>query len=258
MLNLNKVGRPLCLISGGKYKGHVVSVSDNLTATDDDHTLIKEFKQLRIANDSAFQQVPDSTKNREILYITGPSGSGKSTYTRKYLEQYKKKYKHNPIYLFSALPDDESLDDIKPKRIMIDESLVNDPISVEEFRDCAVIFDDIDVISNKLIRAEIYNILNKILEIGRHFSITCIVTNHLPTNGRDTRRILNESHSVTYFPHSASGRIKYLLIDYLGIDKKMIRKFRISNSRWCTIFKNYPQLYMLEREIGLLNEDDNI
>ena len=121
-----------------------------------------------------------------------------------------------------------------------------------------MIFDDIDVISNKGIREEIYNILNKILEIGRHFSITCIVTNHLPTNGRDTRRILNESHSVTYFPHSASGRIKYLLIDYLGIDKKMIRKFRTSNSRWATIYKNYPQIYMLEREIGLLNEDDNL
>ena len=241
MLNLNKVGRPMCLINGGKYKGHVVSVSDNLTEqTDDDkgNGLIKEFKQLRIANDGAFQQVPDSTKAREILYITGPSGSGKSTYTRKYLEQYKKKYKHNPVYLFSALPDDESLDDIKPKRIMLDESLVNDPISVEEFRDCAVIFDDIDVISNKSIREEIYNILNKILEIGRHFKITCIVTNHLPTNGRDTRRILNEAHTVTYFPHSASGRIKYLLIDYLGIDKHMISKFRKSNSRWCTIFKN--------------------
>ena len=139
MLNLNKVGRPLCLINGGKYKGHVVSVSDNLVAADDgDHTLIKEFKQLRIANDSTFQQVPDTT------------------------------------------------------------------------------------------------------------------------NGRDTRRILNESHSVTYFPHSASGRIKYLLIDYLGIDKKMINKFRKSNSRWATIHKNYPQIYMLEREIGLLNEDDNL
>ena len=77
MLNLNKVGRPLCLISGGKYKGHVVSVSDDLTADDDDHNLIKEFKQLKIANDSTFQQLPDSTKAREILYITGPSGSGK-------------------------------------------------------------------------------------------------------------------------------------------------------------------------------------
>ena len=93
MLNLNKVGRPLCKIDGGKYDGHLISVSDQHapTAADGEDGLIREFRQLRIANDSKLQQVPDSTKEREILYITGPSGSGKSTYTRKFLEQYKKK-----------------------------------------------------------------------------------------------------------------------------------------------------------------------
>ena len=157
MLNLASIGRPLCKIDGGKYKNHVISEGA-------DDGVLKEFKQLKIANDSKFQQIPDDTKAREILYITGPSGSGKSTYTRKYLEQYKKTYKKNPIYLFSALPEDESLDDIKPKRILLDESLISDPISVEDFRDCAVIFDDIDVISNKRIRDELYSILNKVLD----------------------------------------------------------------------------------------------
>ena len=33
MLNLNKAGRPLCRIEGGKYNGQVVSVSDNLTSS---------------------------------------------------------------------------------------------------------------------------------------------------------------------------------------------------------------------------------
>jgi hypothetical protein len=57
---------------------------------------------------------------------------------------------------------------------------------VEELKDSVTIFDDIDVISNKRIRDAVYNILNQVLEIGRHFKITCIVTNHLPTNGKDT------------------------------------------------------------------------
>jgi hypothetical protein len=64
---------------------------------------------------------------------------------------------------------------------------------------------------------------------------------------------LNEAHTVTYFPHSASGKIKYLLQEYLGLDRKMIARFKRANSRWCTIYKNYPQVYMVEREIGLLN-----
>ena len=37
----------------------------------------------------------------------------------------------------------------------------------------------------------------------------------------------------------------------------MIAYFRRQNSRWCCIFKNYPQIYMLEHEIGLLNNLDD-
>ena len=122
MLNLNKVGRPLAKIDGGKYSGRVVSVSDQFRTNEaDSDELISEFRQLKIANDSKFQHVPDTTKEREILYISGPSGSGKSTYTRKYLEQYKKKFKNRPIYLFSSLPSDDSLDKIQPKRIKLED-----------------------------------------------------------------------------------------------------------------------------------------
>ena len=259
MLNLSKIGRSLCKIDGGKFNNQIVSVSDQFTSnTEPEHDgIIKEFRQLKIANDAKFQQIPDSTKEREILYITGPSGSGKSTYTRKFLEQYKKKHKDRPIYLFSSLPSDESLDKIRPKRFKIEDSLYKDPIEVEELKDSVCIFDDIDVISDKKIREAVYNILNQILEIGRHFKITCIVTNHLPTNGKDTRRILNECHTVTYFPHSAGGKIKYLLEEYVGLDKKQIAYMKKQRSRWCTLYKNYPMAYMLEHEVGLLNVLDD-
>ena len=91
MLNLNKVGRPLTRIEGGTYNGMIVSVSDQFASNAEDAArqdgLIKEFRQLNIANDSKFQHIPDTTKEGDILYITGPSGSGQSAYTRKYLEQ---------------------------------------------------------------------------------------------------------------------------------------------------------------------------
>jgi len=166
MLNLNDIGRPLAKIIGGKYDGKQISVSDKF-GDQNDETLIKEFKQLKIPNDAKLQQVPDTTKEREIIYMTGPSGSGKSTYVRKYLEQFKKKNKDHPIYIFSSLPEDESLDAVKPQRIRLDESIYQDPIAIEDLSDSVVIFDDIDVISDKKIRDAVYNILNKTLEIGR-------------------------------------------------------------------------------------------
>jgi hypothetical protein len=136
------------------------------------------------------------------------------------------------------LPEDSSIDPVKPKRIRIDESLCEDPIPIEEFANSCVIFDDVDCISDKKIKEAIYAIMNKILEISRQFSTSCIVTNHLPTDGRATRRILNEAQTVTYFPHSAGNKIRYLLENYIGVDKKQISRFKRMNTRSVLIFKN--------------------
>ena len=71
MLNLNKVGRPLARIEGGTYNGMIVSVSDHFASNGDDEYrsgLIKEFRQLKIANDSKFQHIPDTTKERDPLH----------------------------------------------------------------------------------------------------------------------------------------------------------------------------------------------
>ena len=171
-----------------------------------------------------------------------------------FLEQYVKKFKSRPVYLLPSLPSDESLDKIKPKRIKLDDSLYLDPIKVQELKESVCILNDIDAIADKKIREAVCNILRQILEIGRHFEIHCIVTNHLPTNGKDTRRILNEAHTVTYFPHSA-GNIKYLFEEYVGLDRKQIAHMKRQRSRACTIFKNSPQCYLLQNEIGLLDLD---
>ncbi|MFM7979388.1 MAG: hypothetical protein ACKPKO_08745, partial [Candidatus Fonsibacter sp.] len=60
---------------------------------------------------------------------------------------------------------------------------------------------------------------------------------------------------VTYFPHSAGGQIKYLLEEYVGLDRKQIAYMKRQMPRACTIFKNYPQCYLLQNEIGLLDLD---
>ena len=69
MLNFNEIGRPLCRIVGGKYDRKVISVSDKFSSKDEDETLMKEFRLLKIPNDAKFQQIPDTTKGRERLYI---------------------------------------------------------------------------------------------------------------------------------------------------------------------------------------------
>lgn len=253
-LNFDKIGRYLCKINSGKFNKKIVSV---YTDGKDEDEINKPFNSLKLTGDAKFQQIPDPDIERQIMYITGASGSGKSTYIKNYCKEYKKMFKDNEIYLFSALKDDESLDELKPKRLKIDDSLIQDPLLVDDFKNSMVIFDDIDVISHKGQRNEVYNILNQILEVGRHFHISCCISNHLPTAGKDTRRVLNEAHSIVYFPHSGSLKsLKYLLIEYVGLDKETMKKIKNSKSRWCCIFKNYPQICMTEKDIYLLSNEE--
>ena len=165
----------------------------------------------------------------------------------------EKSKKDIPVYLFSSLPDDESLDSIKPKRIILDDSLIDDPIDIKEFADTVVIFDDTDVLTNKKIREEVYKTMIRGLEIGRHYRIKMVITNHLPCNGKETRRVLNESSSSTFFLHSANAKNRYFLENYVGIDKKMINYFKKQNTRAVTIFKNFPMLYLSDHEVGLIH-----
>jgi len=260
--NFEKVGKPLCVVqekkpgAAGTLKNQVIYLATGDEKEDPKHP----FTFYKFPNGVLLQQVPNTESEREVLYITGASGSGKSTYTRLYCEQYKKKFPKNPIILFSSLPEDESLDSINPRRFKIDDRLIEEPITTDNigiFQDSCIIFDDIDVLTNKKHRQAVLDIANCVLEIGRHFKITAIFTNHLPTNKGDTRRVLNESHAVVYFPHSGSMRgTRYLLEQYVGLDKDMISKIKKMPTRWCCVFKNYPQAVMTQRRIMLASTMD--
>ncbi len=83
------------------------------------------------------------------------------------------------------------------------------------------------------------------------------MTNHLPSNRTDTRRILNECRIFVYFPRSSSAKIKYVLAEYIGLSKNQIMDFKKKNSRWIAVIKNYPGIWVSERQLGLLDMEEN-
>jgi len=243
-LNYDDVGKMIARVGDKK----ILYVSDK--SVDDG------FSDFKTKGEQTIQHIPDKNTERSVLYITGQSGSGKSFYSKNYIMEYHKLYPKRDVFMFSSLDSDTTLDKLKYiKRIKIKEDpFLQGDLNASDFKDSLSIFDDVDVISNKHIKSKVFSLLNSILETGRHFNASVIFTSHNATMGLDTKRILNECHSITLFPKNLGGKTsKYLLDGYIGLDKNQIKKLKKVNSRWVTIIKSYPQVILSEHEAWVVN-----
>jgi len=249
-MNLAEEGEPIARIIG-KAKPNVLYLKYTPTA-------IKEIF-IEKATES-MQQIPNSSKERDVLYITGESGSGKSYYIVKYLKQYLKQHPTNQIYLFSALDSDPTIDKLKDKikRIKFTPQFIATQFTIQDFENSCVIFDDYDAVLNKQLIAKLESLMFMILTTGRHTKTSCIVVTHNAYNRDKTKTILNECSSVTVFPlNTAPKTIHYLLNNYFGLEKNQIQRLKQlhKHSRWVTLLKVYPKVVLYDKGAYLLNTE---
>ena len=243
MLNYEEEGALLC--SNGKR---------NIYVTSKKNTVEEGKTYIKLKGDATFQHLPDKTRERDVLYVSAPSGSGKSHYTREFIKQYHKMYPKRDVYVFSSLDSDTTLDTLKYlKRIKIKSAeFLETDLTCDDFKDALAVFDDTDCLSDKNIKKKVNTVLNMLLETGRHTNTSIIYTSHLANAGVDTKRILNESTSVTIFPVNMGNRsLKYLLETSFGFDRHETESCRHIEGRYLTIFKSYPQVLMTENEVWL-------
>lgn len=194
---------------------------------------------------------------RDITYICGPEGSGKSYYAGKFCSAFLNIFPDKEFYVFSRKDEDPAIDFLKPVRIKIDESLINEPIDLtkELTSGALVLFDDVNTIQNDKLKKEVDKLIADILEVGRSFGVYIVITNHLiiPNEKKMARTILNSCHSITVFPKSGtSQQITYALKTYCGMSKEQVEDVLNLPSRWVTIYKKYPLYVMYETGCYLL------
>lgn len=253
-------GTQICIVKGGKGDGEVVFWI-NPDNKDDKKLIEKHCKKILEQNvrtmkvwDGKFEQLP-SDKVR-ILYIAGPSGSGKSTYLANYVRWYQKLFPNCKVILFSKIDDDIAFEDLDCKRIELSEDLIENPLDISEVEPGSiVIFDDVDTIANKKLLASLMNFQSQILELGRHGKVQCIITSHLINKGPQTRTIMSEMKSFTFFPSSGTVQpIEYALKRYIGLRPDEIRDILSIDSRWVTLLLEAPQMILTEHECTFLSE----
>jgi hypothetical protein len=248
-LNFENIGKMLAMVrTKKKIKGvPIISV-------DSKHDAHHHFQEYHLKNDDSFLPIPDPESERSIIYITGKSGSGKSFYCKEWIKEYKKLYPNNPIYLFSSLESDPTIDEIKDiQRVKLTPEFLKEDFTSEDFKNALVIADDTDCLIDKKMLKAVNKILDSILVVGRHSHTSLLITSHLSCNGAATKMILNESHNIVFFPSGMGNRnLKYLLDNYLGLDKKQIETVKNLNTRWCCISRSYPSVIISEKDIYLV------
>ena len=144
-----------------------ISVSTSKTSESGDLT----FPAIKLSA-GTFQPVMNYNAERSVNYIVGASGSGKSYYIKQWIKEYKRKFKKNGVYLFSALSEDETLDEVKPQRVCLDDAFIKEKVDLDLFKDSVCIFDDCDSIANKPLKIKVYTYLNQILTFRSTLLIT--------------------------------------------------------------------------------------
>lgn len=240
------------MFSNKKTKG-----SRLIAENDTDYIFLNpEGESNQIKSYSKFEIIPKQN-GRESLYVTGKSGSGKTTWICNYVKKYHKIFPKNDIYLFSgkSLDGDTTNDDGYDKlkylnTIPIDDRLLDDPIEMNELKDSLVIFDDVEKISNKKLLEIIYNLISKILNIGRSSHISCILVSHLINpKMKHTRDILLEVDWVVFFKNSNVYGDKYFLKHYAGVSEKKIDELFQMKTRAYVYHKNFPSFLITDHEI---------
>jgi hypothetical protein len=253
-MSLNYVGEgyPIAIIKGTKTKDTKDTKHNKIYLADTENEKIKSYDKIALT-EGTFQPIPNTKRERDVGLIIGASGSGKSTYCKNWIIEYHKIHKTNPIYLISHLDSDKTLDDLGYiQRIQLGIELLEDPLTIKDFSKCLIIFDDVEIITDKRVKKVVYQLLDETVMTGRHFNVSCLMVSHSAT-GLDLKRILNECHTLTYFPWGQN--IRYTLEKYIGLDIKQIRQIKATKSRWCTIIKNYPQCAICEKNIFVLSSD---
>lgn len=272
-LHKNNNNAPICKIIGGKYDGEIVYMNNNFKENQNDNdNLYRDFNGLTLKNAKFELIIEPPTNQRTVIVSYGPSGAGKTYFLGNILDNIvkdKHKWNYNNILFFSKklLEQENSFNNkIKKEMKQIDlnsDELLLNPLDLNNEQDkdlvknSIVIFDDINTLSTassqkKQLRKNILEFRDDLLEVSRYLKTTILLTEHISTNGQESKTILNESNIIVLFLGSGTGSYDRLLRHYLGLKTQQINKLLNMSSRYVIIIKRVPYVYITETEMGLL------
>ena len=222
-----------------------------LYVIEQDHPFDSPMNRIELKNGEQF--FPSSVKHEgnysNRSFFAGSTLSGKSYLANKYAHDYLKQNKKNKVVLFTGVENDDYADIKNLHRIRIDDSILENPIKLEELHDSLAIFDDIMAVSDKELRNEVCKIRDRVLSAGRHHNIDALILQQNMLDGFNTKSTLNNCFQVAIFPRSSGKhQASNYLERYMKLPKDKIHDIMNRNSRWVLINLVNPNYLITERD----------
>ena len=250
--------------------------NDNSQFQNDYETLKKSLVESNLVNlpaDTKFELMPlrkqDQVEgnHRSTLFISGMAGSGKTYFAKNYILLYSEMYPTNKIFFISQQnkDNDPSLKEIRTLMTQLSiEDLMNEtePINWESFTNspCLVFFDDVDGFPNEKLKRggmspmkTVMTLINDLLNNGRKFGISVVVSSHDLNKSHKMETIMKESEYFVLYPQGIMMyNLTYFGQKYLGFEKNQIKEMKENKSRWISIRRKTPILEITEYTARIL------
>jgi len=251
--SIDKGDKQYAVVKGGSDNGTVIYLNN----IDENDGIAKGQTNSLEIDDGKFELLP-SRKGRDCIVVAGKSGSGKSYWSRLYVKNYLKMFPKNEVILFSPEEiEDEAFSDLPITKYIIDDELLENPVSIDELENCLVIFDDTDHLSNNKLTKMMIELQDQVLQIGRHKNISTIITVHMINNYRRSRILINEAHYIVLFLNGhRSHCTKYFLSKHQSLSNRAIKKLYEIKSRFLIFSNHAPQPILGERDCFIPDMND--
>ena len=185
--------------------------------------------------------------------VFGPTNVGKSYWAATTLmKSYEYYYPKNPIFVWSFFEHDPAYDNLQNVQyIKIDDSLIKDPPSPDEFENSLMVFDDIESLHGEL-REVVTKFRDQCLACGRKHTIAVIAIAHEIFGGFTTKSSILECGQLVLFNQGFIEPIEKLMRIKFGMSKDAIKFVLSSKTRWVMIGRNFPQVVITPREIKVI------
>jgi len=220
---------------------------------------------IELPNTLKFTIMPETRHNLvNTIFVSGQAGSGKSYFSASYLRNFIKVFKPDAedIIIISADDvEDPAYVGIPHRHIIIDDSLILNPISLDELTGkkgrSVVIFDDIEGKTGKLEKA-VNSLTESVLTMGRKRGINTIFISHRSASGKLTKNILNEQNMIVWFPQTGTSRnLTYMLTQHIGLPEGMREALKGAGwGRWIALYTNAPQCLVGEARTAIFDADE--